>query len=152
ISADRYTNKARTTSFALCFPDGIQHAGSDSFQVPVDTLALNLRWQAVLRAHVFASAALQDEAHMDVGVPCLFPMEHRAPRAEIVAGVCSVNTVDGVLAEVAFCRSFFDCVTAKMLQFELVDATRCFEIKTNRPCILANRQRTRFSQPDILRD
>ncbi len=63
------------------------------------------------------------------GVSCLLPMKDRAARSEVVAGVCSVNAIDGVLPQISLCRRFLHRFAAKLLEFELIDAAWEFRNK-----------------------
>src|SRR5262249_49818876 len=139
VAADRDTDEAGTAAFALSFPDRVEDARADTFKIPVNALALDLHRQAVLRAHVLATAALQDQADLNVGIGRLLPVENRTSGPKIVARVGSINAVDGVLPQITFCRRSLDRLTTEFLKFELIHSTGRFKVKADRPGVLANR-------------
>src|SRR5215831_11224781 len=89
---------------------------------------------------------------MDVRVPCLLPMENRAAWSKVIAGVCSIDAVYRILAQITFCRSVLHGLTTKLFKFELIDTEWRLEIKANSPRILADRQRPCLCESDILRN
>jgi hypothetical protein len=81
---------------------------------------------------------------MDVRIPCLLPMEDGAAWAQVVAGIRSIDAVHGVLAQITFGRRFLHGLTTKFFKFELIDPAWCFEIKTDSPRVLTDRQGPRL--------
>src|SRR5205823_12467588 len=132
IAADSNANEAGSAALALSLPNRVENTHPDSFEIPVNAFALYLSRQAVLRAHVFAAAALKNQPHMNVRIASLFPMENGTAGAQIIAGVFTVNAVHRVLAQISARRGFFDSIAAKLFKLELIDASGCFAIKIDR--------------------
>src|SRR5262245_3681824 len=87
---------------------------------------------------------------MDVRIACLFPVKNGAAWPQIIASVRAVNAVYRVLPKITLRRRFLNRFTAQFFEFELIDAARRFEIETDRPRVLTDRQRSRFGEADIL--
>ena len=93
-----------------------------------------------MRAHVLATATLEDQAHMHIGIARLFPVEDGTAGAEIVTGIPAVDTIDRVLSQIPFRRGFLHRLAAQLFQLQLIDAARRFEIEIDRSGVLANRE------------
>src|SRR5215813_607602 len=149
IPANSHAEKARAAALPLSFPHRIEDAGADAFQIAVGAFTLNLHRQAVLRTHVFATTALQNEPDVDVTVPRGFPMKHRTARAEVISGVMAGDAVDRILSQIAFLSGFFHGFLCPLLELELIHILRDFEIKRNRSGVLADGKGLRLGKANV---
>src|SRR5262245_5917079 len=101
VAADAHAEETRPAALALGLPDGVEATGAHPFQVAVAALARERGRQGILRAHVLAAAALEDETDIGGVAFVLVPVEDRAAWPQVVAGVLAGDAIDGVLAEVA---------------------------------------------------
>ena len=87
-----------------------------------------------------------------VSVAVLVPVEDGAAGPEVVAGVRARHAVHRVLPQVALRGGLFNSFAAQLLEFDLIEADRGFEVEGNRARVLADRQRPSFRQADVLRN
>jgi hypothetical protein len=77
-------------------------------------------------------------------------VKYRASGAEIVTGVGAVNAIDRILAQITLYRCLLDRIPGEFFKFELIHSARRLEVKTDRSRALADRQRPRLRQSDVL--
>ena len=97
IAANADAEKAGAATLALGLPHGVEDAVTDAFEVAVAALAVERCRQRILRAHVFAAAALEDKADLNCILAMLVPVKNRAAGTEVVAGILGADAVHGVL-------------------------------------------------------
>ena len=87
---------------------------------------------------------------MDVGIACLFPVKSRTSRAQIVSGVLAVDAVDRVLSQVSERGRLLHGLAAHVSKLDLIDTHGCVDVEADRSGVLADRQRFRLGQTDVL--
>src|SRR5437870_590388 len=98
IATDGDPNEPGTATLALSSPNRVENAHANPFEIPVNAFALYLGRQAVLRAHVFAAPAFEDQTHMNVRIARLFPMENWTAGSQVIAGIFAINAINRILA------------------------------------------------------
>ena len=103
IAADADADGAGRAALALRLPDRVQDALAHAFERAVGAPEVRqLRGQRVLRVHVLAAAALENQLHLDLVVVLpLLEVDDRRARAEVVARVLAGERVDGVRPQLA---------------------------------------------------
>src|SRR5438270_7231104 len=92
IAANANSQNSRSASFAL----GLEHSIQNHFATAVQ-IAVRLElfvWQRILRPHVFATASLQDQPHMDFRRAVLMKMQRWRPRPKIRPVISAIDRID----------------------------------------------------------
>ena len=110
IAADGDANGAGRAALALRLPDGVQDALADAVERAIGAAEMRqLGRQRVLRVHVLAAAALQDQPDLDLVVLLpLIEVKDRRAGPEVVAGVGAGDRVDRVGPQLAASRGLGD--------------------------------------------
>src|SRR5262249_54481857 len=87
VAADADAEEPRPAALALRLPDGVQGAGTDSFQIAVETFAVDGGRQRILSTHVLAAAAFENQTDLHVLLAMLMPVENGTAGAEVIAAV-----------------------------------------------------------------
>ena len=76
-------------------------------------------------------------------------MKDGAAGAEIVAAVTAAETIDRVLPQIPLRRRLDDRVARQVLQFELIEANGCLDVKGDGAGVLADRGAALLSEGDV---
>src|SRR5262249_54693337 len=115
VTANAHTQESWTTTLALSLPDGVEDATPDSLQVAITALAVERDGQRILRAHVLAAAALENQPDVHVILAMLVPVKHRTARAQVITGVPPRDAIDRVLPEVSLLSRLHHGIAADFL-------------------------------------
>src|SRR4029079_9835260 len=105
ITTHAHADGAGTAALPLRLPHGVQNALADPFEGSVSAPEmLERRRQRVLRIHVLAAAALQEQPYLDrVPLP-LFEVYDGGTRAEVVPRFGAGDGIDRIGAQLALFR------------------------------------------------
>jgi hypothetical protein len=132
-------------------PDhGVQDDLPDAVQVAVGIQA-NLG-ERILRAHVFAPAPLQDQAHVQPRPAVLVEVNTGAAGTQIVARVLPGERVHRVLPQVALGRGLGHGSRGGLLEGELVEALGGLDEEQDAAGVLAERRRLQLGHVNVVHD
>src|SRR5262249_36980400 len=137
VAADAHAQKAGATAFALSLPDRVHDASEHAVQVAVRSLAVERYRHGILRAHVFATAAFENQPNVHAVLAMLVPVENRAAGAKVVAAIPLGDAIDRILPQIAFAGGFNHRIAADVLQFELIESNRRLDVEGYGSRILA---------------
>ena len=148
VAADAHAQHARPAAFAL----RLQYCVEDRLAAAVE-IAIRVQRvvrQRVLRADVFATAALERQLHGNFRRTVLMKMKRRRARPDVRAIIFAGERIHGILAEITFLRRQRHGFARRLGERHLIVADRHVHKKQNAAGVLADGLRLGFRERDVL--
>ncbi len=153
VAADADADRAGRAALPLRLPDGVQDALAHAFECPIGAAKMRqLGRHRILRVHVLAAAALENQLHLDVVALPLLEVDDRRARPEVVAAVLAGERIDGVRPQLAAPGRFGHRVLDLLLDPDLVHADRGLDLEGRHAGVLADRAFALGRLVDVLAD
>ena len=144
VAADAHAEDARAAALALRLQHRVENRLAAAVEVAIG-LELLVR-QRVLRADVFAAAALEHEPHAHFRRAMLMKMKRGRARPDVRAVILAGERIHGVLAQITLLRRQLHGFLRRFLKRDLVEADRAIHVEQNAAGVLADRLRLLFGQ------